>query len=87
MRATLREFQKKLPQMRELADRGEAVIVEEGGHTYQFQRVPVEGGANSRFKTTGEFFEHMRSLGRLDLSNYEADGPVIPIEDWGEIWQ
>jgi len=73
--------------MRELADKGEAVIIEEGGNTYQFQRMPVGETSASRFKTTGEFFEHMRSLGRLDLSNYEADGPVIPIEDWGELWQ
>jgi len=73
--------------MRELADKGESVIVEEGGHAYQFQRVPVSAASSPRFKTTGEFFEHMRSLGRLDLSNYEADGPVIPIEDWGELWQ
>jgi len=73
--------------MRELADKGEAVIVEEGGHTYQFQRVPLASASSSRFKTTGEFFEHMRSLGRLDLSNYEEDGPVIPIEEWGELWR
>jgi len=87
MRASLSEFQEKLPQMRELADKGESVIVEDGGRTYQFHRVPVDFSTEPRFKTMGEFFEHMRSLGTIDSSNYDWDGPVIPIEEWGELWQ
>jgi len=83
MRATLSEFQEKLPEMRDLAARGESVLIEEGNHTYEFRLVPEAPIPIPRFETTAEFINFMK--GRLDLSNFEEDGPIIPIEEWGDL--
>jgi len=83
MRATLSEFQEKLPEMRDLAAGGDPVIVEAGDQTYEFRLVPKAPIPIPRFETTAEFINFMK--GRLDLSNFEEDGPIIPIEEWGDL--
>lgn len=72
MKTTVRSFQREFPRMRKLAAAGKTVVIEAEGLTFEFR---------ARAKSKG-------ILGcmadRTKIINLR-DGPVIPLEEWGEL--
>ncbi len=72
MKTTVRSFQREFPRMRKLAAAGKTVVIEAEGLTFEFR---------ARRKGTGVLG---CMAGRTKIINLR-DGPVIPLEEWGEL--
>ena len=72
MKTTIRTFQREFPRMRKIAAAGKTVVIEAEGQTYEF---------SAKTKSEG-------ILGCMAGSTIVGDlpeGPVIPLEEWGDL--
>jgi|GEM_PF-755442 len=85
MKVDSSEFVGYFPKMRELAKAGAILTVEDGEKVYEFRLVrnlsPEEQEARNK-----EWREQLaKGRGRLNLDNFEEDGPIISLEEWGSL--
>lgn len=72
MKTNIRSFQREFPRMRKLAAAGKTVVIEAEGHTFEFR-------ARSKTKGLLGCMADRTKVGRL------PPGPVIPLEEWGDL--
>ncbi len=72
MKTTIRAFQREFPRMRKLAAAGKTVIIEAEGQTFEFRARNAGNGLLGCMK------------GRTNTDRLRP-GPVIPLEEWGEL--
>jgi hypothetical protein len=72
MKTTIRAFQREFPRMRKLAAAGKTVVIEAEGQTFEFRASPSGKGVLGCM------------AGTVKIRNLR-DGPVIPLEEWGDL--
>jgi hypothetical protein len=72
MKTTIRAFQREFPRMRKLAAAGKTVVIEAEGQIFEFRARATSQGLLGCMAD------------RTKVGNLRS-GPVIPLEEWGEL--